>query len=88
MPEPTRPTVFVSYCHKDKKYLDEVLPFLEHLELREHIRLWHDRLLGVGEDWYRQLEDQMRDAKVAILLITQNFLASKFCQLEEVPILL
>jgi hypothetical protein len=84
----TKPTVFVSYSREDKKYLDEVLPFLKQLELNEHIQLWTDRLLGVGEDWYCQLQQQMSHAKVAILLITQNFLASKFCKLEEVPVLL
>ena len=32
-----KPSVFVSYSHEDKKYLDELLPFLEALELNEHI---------------------------------------------------
>lgn len=88
MAEKIRPTVFVSYSHKDKKHLDSVLPFLEGLELNERIELWHDRLIGVGEDWYRQLEGEMHDAKVAILLVTQNFLASRFCKFEEIPVLL
>lgn len=81
--------VFVSYAHEDKAFLDkEVVPFLEQLELGEQIKLWDDRMIGVGEDWYAQIADQLDKASVAILLVTQNFLASRFCLHEEVPVLL
>ena len=81
--------VFVSYAHRDKKFLDEeLMPFLDHLVLGEQIELWHDQLIGTGEDWYAEIEDRLEHATVAILLITQEFLRSKFCLHEEVPILL
>jgi tetratricopeptide (TPR) repeat protein len=81
--------VFVSYSHKDRALLDkEVVPFLAQLKLGEQIELWDDRLIGVGEDWYAQIADQLDKASVAILLVTQNFLASRFCLHEEVPVLL
>ena len=42
--------VFVSYAHVDKRFLGkELKPFLDHLELREHIELWHDQLIGTGD---------------------------------------
>ena len=81
--------VFVSYAHADKKFLDkELKPFLDHLVLRELIELWDDRMIGTGEDWYPHIADRLDHAKVAILLITPAFLASKFCLHEEVPVLL
>ncbi len=81
--------VFVSYSHKDRALLDkEVVPFLGQLKLGEQIELWDDRLIGVGEDWYAQIADQLDKASVAILLVTQNFLSSGFCLHEEVPVLL
>ncbi len=55
---------------------------------RKQIELWHDRMIGTGEDWYAEIADRLDDAKVAILLVTQEFLRSKFCRLEEVPVLL
>jgi len=81
--------VFVSYAHVDKEFLDkELMPFLKQLELGEQIELWHDRLIGTGENWYAEIADRLDHAKVAILLITPAFLGSKFCQREEVPVLL
>ena len=64
------------------------MPFLMQLKLGEQIELWHDRLIGIGEDWYAEISDRLDEAKVAILLITPAFLASKFCHHEEVPVLL
>ncbi len=81
--------VFVSYAHADKEFIDrELMPFLRQLELGEQIELWHDQLIGTGENWYAEIADRLDHAKVAILLITPAFLGSKFCQHEEVPVLL
>ena len=80
--------VFVSYAHKDREFLDEeLMPFLRQLELGEQIELWHDRLIGTGDNWYAEIADRLDQAKVAILLITPPFLGSKFCLHEEVPVL-
>ena len=68
--------VFVSYAHADKKFLKkELKPFLDHLELGDQIELWHDRLIGTGDDWYAEIADRLDHAKVAILLVTPAFLA-------------
>ena len=91
MPAPSEDNklVFVSYAHANEALLKrELMPFLNHLELGGKIELWHDRLIGVGEDWYAEIADKLDHARVAILFITQEFLASRFCQLEEVPVLL
>src|ERR1700694_204857 len=83
------PLVFVSYAHEDEKFLkDELLPFLQQLEDLGHVELWHDRNIGVGEDWYAEIADRLDQARVAVLLLSQHFLASKFCRHEEVPVLL
>lgn len=83
------PLVFVSYAHEDENFLKgELLPFLRQLEELGHVELWHDRNIGVGEDWYAQIADRLDQAQVAVLLLSQPFLASKFCRHEEVPVLL
>ena len=81
--------VFVSYAHADRQFLDEELvPFLKQLELGGQITFWEDSQIGTGETWYTEIADRLDNAKVAILLITPPFLGSKFCQLEEIPVLL
>jgi tetratricopeptide (TPR) repeat protein len=82
------PLVFISYSHADRKWLDKLRPFLEHLELLGTIEAWADTDLPVGSNWYEVLSQRMDQARAAVLLVTQNFLASAFCAREEVPILL
>ncbi len=64
------------------------MPFLRQFKIGEQIELWHDQLIGTGENWYTEIADRLDHAKVAILLITPAFLGSEFSRREEVPILL
>lgn len=85
----TEKLVFVSYARKDKAFLDaELMPFLRNLSLNEQIELWTDQLIGVGDNWYAEIADRLDQAKVAILLVTPEFLGSGFCLHEEIPVLL
>lgn len=84
-----RPRVFISYAHADKKtWLAQLMPYLNALELNEHIDLWYDGHIDLGNDWYADIINQMESARVAVLLVSQHLLASRFCKLEEIPALL
>ena len=48
--------VFISYAHADEEEKDQLAVHLEALNLGGQIELWHDRLIGVGEDWYAEIE--------------------------------
>jgi hypothetical protein len=50
--------------------------------------LCDDSRIGVGEDWYPEIEDAMKRASVAVLLVSADFLTSKFILSKEVPPLL
>ena len=84
----SNPYVFVSYSHKDEEWKDRLLPYLQILEQVENVEPWDDRKIGVGENWFRRLYDILEKTKIAICLVSENFLASRFCQEEEVPFLL
>ena len=43
--------VFVSYSHQDMQWLDRLRKFLKPLEDRGLIRVWDDRMIGVGTKW-------------------------------------
>lgn len=84
----SRPTVFISYSHKDEKEKNELLLQLGVLRGAGLIDLWSDDRVGAGADWEGEIRRAMSSAKVAILLISANFLNSSFILRTEVPALL
>ncbi len=85
---PDKPTVFISYSHKDEDWKDRLRPHLGVLERADRITIWDDRRIGGGEEWYEEIREAMDLAAVAVCLISADFLSSKFCTEEEVPYLL
>lgn len=79
------PKVVVSYSHKDEKALEQLQRFLRPLERDGLLSAWADTRLEGGDDWQREIEQALAEAKVAVLLISQDFLNSKFIVEEEVP---
>ena len=82
------PKVFVSYSHRDEKYKNELVTMLAGLENQKIIKVWQDRRIEPGEEWYKAIRKAMRTCQVALLLVSQYFLASAFIQNEELPTLL
>ena len=52
------------------------------------IETWTDRKISYGSDWRHELQHAIKDAEIAILLISADFLASDFIMTEELPSLL
>ncbi len=78
-------TVFISYSHKDEDWKDRLRSHLGVLERTGRIKVWDDRCIDGGEDWYPAIVEAMESAEVAICLISPDFLASKFIYEEEIP---
>jgi hypothetical protein len=83
-----KPTVFLSYSHKDEKWKDQLRIQLEVLEQQGLLEIWDDRQIDAGETWYDKIRAAMEDAEVAVCLISAEYLASDFCTKEEIPYLL
>ncbi|HEX4966462.1 MAG TPA: toll/interleukin-1 receptor domain-containing protein [Thermoanaerobaculia bacterium] len=79
------PKVFVSYSHKDKKALEQLQRFLRPLERDGLVTVWADTRQKGGDDWVKEIDQAMAEATVAVLLISQDFLNSKYIVEEEVP---
>ena len=76
--------VFVSYCHEDEHYLNEVATHLKPFTGRG-LEIWSDRNIKGGQRWRQEIREAMEKADVAVLLITPAFLASDFIRTVEVP---
>jgi hypothetical protein len=79
--------IFVSYSHADEKWRARFATMSKPLSRSENIKFWSDRDLKAGE-WEPQLERAMQGAVAAVLLVSDNFLASDFICSKELPFLL
>ncbi len=84
----TAQRLFVSYCHEDEKWLRRLLVHLAPLLRHEPIEVWCDTHLAAGDDWRGEIDRAIRQASIALLLVSPDFLASDFIARNELPPLL
>ena len=81
--------VFVTYSHQDARYLERgsLLGFLHGLEA-EGLRFWTDQEIAHGEQWEAVIRERLRGSPIALVLVSQGFLDSAYCQSVEIRELL
>lgn len=58
---------------------------LKPLVTEHKLKVWSDRQIEPGEDWRADIDDALGMAKVAVLLVSPEFLASEFITKYELP---
>ena len=81
-----REKVFISYSHLDKQYLTDIQRHFK--PFKSQIDFWDDSRIQPGQKWKEEIKKAILETKVAILLVSTDFLGSDFISTDELPPLL
>lgn len=78
--------VFISYAHIDNVYFEILIDHLKQ-NLKNSINFtfdfWDDRQIQIGALWDNEIQNNLKKSDLAILLISNNFLASEYIKAKE-----
>jgi TIR domain len=76
--------VFYSYAHEDEGFCEQLEKHLSSLRHQGLIEEWHDRMIFAGTDWEHDIDRHLNSSSLILLLISPDFMQSKYCMGVEV----
>jgi hypothetical protein len=80
-----RDAIFFSYSHKDKKWLGRLKTMLTPGLKGRNVLAWDDEMIKPGSKWKDEIDGALQKARVAVLLVSSDFLNSQFIANNELP---
>ena len=74
--------VFITYSHKDPQQNTELKTRLAVMEDEGKITLWDDNEILAGDEWYKDISNNLADSDILLYLVSATSLASKNCNKE------
>jgi tetratricopeptide (TPR) repeat protein len=78
----SKKSIFVSYCSKDLSLRRELETHLTPLSVEGLIDVWTDTRIALGDEWSGEIDDNLKGANLILLLVSGDFLRSKYCAKE------
>lgn len=83
-----RKRIFIGYSQKDKEYFQQLQTHLARYEREKLMDVWDDTKIAAGVKWQEEIKKTLDVTKVAILLISPDFMASDFMTKNTLSLLL
>lgn len=71
--------IFFSYSHADEELADMLQKHLAAMKNNGLITTWHDRCIRAGDEFGGEIDRNLNDADVILLLVSSDFIASRYC---------
>ena len=78
-PTPGPIEVFYSYSHQDEKLRKKLETALANLKNQNLISGWTDRRITAGSEWAGEIDAHLNSARLILLLVSPDFMASNYC---------
>lgn len=85
-PVNNRNQIFISYNRNDERIFERVKVHFKGVNnANDNFIYWEDTQIKTGTGWFEDIKQSLERTKVAVLLISADFLASQFIKQHELP---
>ena len=77
--KPSSINVFCAYSHANERERRRLEKHLSQLKNDNLISTWHDRKIGAGKEWQKEIDKYLESSEIILLLISHDFLSSDYC---------